>query len=312
MRWGRARPAGTHARPPDLAYLAILSSWSRRDRNVKPSGEDDVRVNPPEALAPGLVGTLISGKVRSRENVATLLDLAERGYWEIGAAPAGGWIVHKLRPATGLLQFERTLHNSVFSAGDETTLLQVGSRFQQDRQRIERAYFKALADRGYLKPRSGPEHTGWRSIFGDMGVAAIIDAIILAAAAYVGGVFLFAAFGVILLTIAFYVIERLIPQRTVAGLEATRRWQAVGKHVADTLTRSGAAGSAATMAFDLPYVVAFDRAEEWFARYHSEPVIPHWYRTAHPNDRNAPLSTVSADLSALLRQAHAAFDPATH
>lgn len=53
-------------------------------------GEIAVAFSPPKGFRPGLVGTVIDGRVDSRDLTATLVDLAVRGHVKIVAVPAEG------------------------------------------------------------------------------------------------------------------------------------------------------------------------------------------------------------------------------
>lgn len=54
------------------------------------AGEVAVAFAPPRGLTPGLVGTVVDGRVESRDLTATLVDLAVRGHLKITAIPADG------------------------------------------------------------------------------------------------------------------------------------------------------------------------------------------------------------------------------
>ncbi len=54
------------------------------------TGEIAVAFNPPKGFRPGLVGTVIDGRVDSHDLTGTLVDLAVRGYVKIAAVPVAG------------------------------------------------------------------------------------------------------------------------------------------------------------------------------------------------------------------------------
>lgn len=53
------------------------------------SGEMPVRTSPPAGVSPGLAGVVLDGYADGRDIAAMVLDLARRGWLELGAAPAG-------------------------------------------------------------------------------------------------------------------------------------------------------------------------------------------------------------------------------
>ena len=74
---------------PFAAFLAMLGLWGTRGR--EPSAGSVVPLwRPPDGLPPGAAGTLVDQRADMDDVVATLLDLAVRGYIRIREVPPGG------------------------------------------------------------------------------------------------------------------------------------------------------------------------------------------------------------------------------
>mgnify|MGYP001407201588 CR=1 FL=1 len=112
-----------------LTPLYIMYRWHRYGRDPKPPmGEVRAWYAAPTGkggrkLTPGETGALIDEHVGMHEIVATIVDLARRGYFSIEERKANDFYLHK---KTGSLQelvpHERTLFDALFSKKDEVRL----------------------------------------------------------------------------------------------------------------------------------------------------------------------------------------------
>ena len=68
---------------PIVTFLTMLLIWRRRGRDEPGQVYAKYVSEPPSDLSPGLVGALIDEKVDTKEVIATIVDLARRGYLEI-------------------------------------------------------------------------------------------------------------------------------------------------------------------------------------------------------------------------------------
>ena len=68
---------------PVLFFLGMLLIWRQRGRDDPSKIYASYVSEPPSNLAPGLAGALIDEKVDTKEVIATIVDLARRGYLEI-------------------------------------------------------------------------------------------------------------------------------------------------------------------------------------------------------------------------------------
>ncbi len=73
---------------PLLTLVAMTMLWLHRGRDPLPVGPVPVQYEPPEGLSPAEVGTIFDEQLDSDDVLATLIDLAARGYIKIRALPA--------------------------------------------------------------------------------------------------------------------------------------------------------------------------------------------------------------------------------
>ena len=76
---------------PLLGFVLMYSRWRSRGREPDP-GSIVPNWHPPEHLPPGAAGTLVDQRAGMEDAVATLLDLAVRGYLTISEVPAHGLV----------------------------------------------------------------------------------------------------------------------------------------------------------------------------------------------------------------------------
>ena len=122
---------------PVITFLSVLLIWFRRGRDQPGQTYAKYVSEPPSNLSPGLVGALIDEKVDTKEVIATIVDLARRGYLEItdgkaeGASGKGGTIFTRLKALDELQGYEKTVADSLFDTGhpDQVTTGQLKNHF---------------------------------------------------------------------------------------------------------------------------------------------------------------------------------------
>jgi hypothetical protein len=84
---------------PVLFFLGMFLIWRKRGRDDPSTIYAKYVSEPPSTLSPGLVGALIDEKVDTKEVIATIVDLARRGYLEITDVKDDG-ILARRRPSS--------------------------------------------------------------------------------------------------------------------------------------------------------------------------------------------------------------------
>ena len=140
--------------------------WHRlgRDPRLQPI---TVAYEPPDALTPAELGTLVDNSPDLRDITATLVDLAVRGFIRIeereeprflGLWSSTGYALHRLKDVSdwdGLKPHERTILNGIFSNDRATavTLSELENRFYTHLDGIRTSLFEQLRRRGYYRHR---------------------------------------------------------------------------------------------------------------------------------------------------------------
>lgn len=284
--------------PATLA--ACLGSWFLRGRDAPGRGTIVVEYQPPDALTPAEVGTLIDEKVDMRDLSSTIVDLAVRGYLTIEETKESGWFsestdyrFRKLRDGGDLRPFERTMFQKLFEGRDSVRLSDLKETYHTAIQSAKGQIYKSLKGREYFD--GNPDTV--RTLFLLIGLGVLALSVGLAAAiqaAWVGRVF---PLPLILTAIAGVVIvawtSRVMPRKTRKGRIAWERIRGLEEYIrraeVDDLKEQERQGIFETL---LPYAIAFGLADRWaraFEGLYKEP--PNWYRTNRSDFSTAYLAS---------------------
>jgi uncharacterized protein (TIGR04222 family) len=272
---------------PILFFLGMLLIWRARGRD-DPSKTYATYVNePPSDLSPGLVGALIDEKVDTKEVIATIIDLARRGFLEITDVkddPEGyaspETIFTRTKPLDHLKGFEGMVARSLFDAAhpNQVTTKELRNRFYTHVQPIVAQIYEDVVTAGLFFRNPQRVRVRW---IGYGVVVAIVLAVLsfIFSRADIGGWGYF-AFGSVISVIIVLAFAPFMPQRTATGAQEVRKWQAFRNYLQD-LTRFQDMESARDN-FDkyLAYAIAFGVERQWVRRFEGLNVPPPtWY---HP------------------------------
>lgn len=263
---------------PVFGFAALLWYWLRHGRDPKSPGTVIAHYDPPPGLTPGEMGVLIDTHANHRDIIATMVDLAVRGYLTItetekkgllGLQKSKDYTLDKTIPKkTGpaLKTHEQNLMNSLFSTGDQVALSDLKGTFADDIKKIQSALYAQVAQDGYFL--RNPQNV--RITFVILG------------AVVAGATFLTAAVGIftpVVIGIMAMIFGLVMPQRTPKGAQAY--WQAKGfKLFLEKAEKYRIHWQEKENIFEayLPYAMAFGVADKWtkaFASLQQQP--PNWY-----------------------------------
>ncbi len=244
-------------------------------------GEIAVAFAPPRGLKPGLVGTVVDGRVDSYDLTATLVDLAVRGHLRITAVPLAGelsparqhfarrdaeppktdWVLTRgdEHPYDTLDEREQGLLDGVFRSRGEVRFSQLDHPALQALRETQVGLYREVVRRGWY-----PRHPQQR---GRGGCA------LIAAGAALAGLFVLVrpswagALAAVLVLAAAFVATRVLRGRTPRTAEGSAvRIQALGfkrylqTAEADQFRFEEAAGIFGRY---LPYAMVFGVAQHW-------------------------------------------------
>jgi uncharacterized protein (TIGR04222 family) len=253
-----------------------------------------VEFAPPESLRPGLVGTLVDETAHTLDVVATIVDLAVRGYIRIEEIPKEGWFgkpdwwLHKLRDEEGLLPYERLLFLAIFSAGQQEVMLsQLEDKFASDLKQVQEALYTEVVKQGWFGARPDRMRQKWVAI----GIALLVVGIVAVVAAAA-----FTKLGLValplpvagLLVLAF---ARWMPSRTAKGTSVVRRIKGFRRFIEESeADRARFAESKNLFSEYLPYAVVFGSTRKWAKAFEGlEGELPEtpWFTGGYGHSFNA-------------------------
>ena len=265
---------------PLLTTLLMLGLWRHWGKDPQ-QRSIVVRYGPPEGLGPAEAGALIDDRVDGRDLMATLVDLAIRGYLNIERTSAGHWLMQPRYRFTlkrsqqdwpaDLRPVEHALMVALFAAtqaGDQVDSQELENEFYQHIPDLNQHVQKALIERRCFRRWPGQI----RSIFATIAIGVLVVGAVLAG-------WLWGQFGIdtTLTTICFGLSAAAImgigwcmPRRTEQGarlLEEVRGYERFMARVdADRLDRGTSGAVEMTLeSFErgLPYAMAFGLSRRW-------------------------------------------------
>ena len=271
--------------------LLVVLLWYLRGRDPRVAIPATLLTKPPSDAPPGVAGTLVDEKADMEDIIATLVDLARRGYLRIVEEQSAGFLgassydfsFRRANKATGgLLTYERTLLKRVFGRGTERSMSALRNKFYTAVPKIQDQIYKETVTRKYF--RASPSKT--RKRYTGLGVGLLIVAgaagfcMMSGLSAYSAGAAICPALGLGVTAIGLVIVARVMPAKTRLGSEHAARWEAFKRYLSEIERHTDL--DQATDLFEeyLPYAIAFGLDRTWvkkFSRLESAVVpVPTW------------------------------------
>lgn len=265
----------------------LIRRWMTHGRDPKGKGTVVAQYEPPDGLTPGEMGTLIDEHANHRDVVATIVDLAVRGFLTITEIEQkkllGKSKDYRLDRKSGgkqteLKPHEKDLRDSLFGSGDSVTLSSLKGSFSDDVKKIQTDLYTQVRDQGYFSANPSSVRIGY------VVVGAIIAFF---------GFFAFGAgiFGICIAGVAIAIAGPFMPQRTTKGADAL--WHAKGfKLFLEKAEKYRLQWQEKQHIFEqyLPYAMAFGVAQQWSQTFEGiEQAPPSWYAGAPGSQFNSLL-----------------------
>jgi uncharacterized membrane protein YgcG len=264
----------------------MLLIWHRRGRDEPGKTYASYVSEPPSNLPPALAGALIDEKVDTKEVISTIVDLARRGYIEMtdtkdhSTFSKAETVFTRTKPLDDLTGFEKSVADSLFNGShpDQVSTKQLRNQFYTHVPPIvSQIYEGVVAAKLFF---ANPKKVRSRWVGYGFLAAVILGVISFILATFDIGGWGYFVFGSIISVIIVWCFSPFMPQRTPAGSQEVRKWQAFENYLRD-LTRFQDMQSAQDN-FDkyLAYAIAFGVEKEWARRFEGLSVpSPGWY---HP------------------------------
>jgi hypothetical protein len=287
--------------------MGLWWAWVGRDPRPGPIVPE---WRPPDGVPPGAAGALIDQRADAADILATVLDLAGRGYLAIrevhpsGVPAEGGesariarsllenvglwtteWEFRRTdRPFDDLAGFEKSIAYSLFGAERSVTMSQVAGPFRDRLPAIYRALYDELVARAWL--RRSPSATRREWLLLGAALAAIGAAELAWAADPELGVGLLLSGGVVA---AF---ARVMPVLTPAGARARDRLLGIREYVRraereEVETRHRDERAPGRFAEILPYAISLGVVDLWLEEFAGLSSGPGWYVVRETPERTA-------------------------
>ncbi len=274
-----------------VGSLAVLLLWYTRGRDPQTEVFAEYLPEPPSDLPPALVGVVVDEEADAKEVMATLLDLARRGFLTV--EDRGNDFVFRITdPSVPLASFERVLVEKLFRGRSVRRLSEWRELFQQEEGRaILQAFYDEAVRRGLFPEnpdRVRKRYAGWGCLLTVFGVLVLLLANMYLAR-WVAAVWClgFALLGVAALV---QVVGRAMPRKTRSGAQEARKWQAFRRYLV-TLSQMPVERAQELLERYLPYAVALGVERpflkalmQWQTHTRRYVTPPRWYRVPHDDD----------------------------
>lgn len=266
---------GLNAVWPLLVGLWLWRHWHLRGKDALNRGTVIAQYDPPNTLTPGEMGTLFDEHANHRDVIATMVDLAVRGYLTITEVKTKKMIgssidyrLDRLTPTatTPLKDHEQKMMNGLFANGSSVTLADLKGTFADDVIKIQGHLYDQVRDQGYFTANPNT-----------IRIVYIVVGSILAGLGFLFVDFLI--FGPIVAGLLIAATGPFMPKRTVKGAEAL--WHAKGfKLFLEKAEKYRIHWQEKQNIFEtyLPYAMAFGVADKWTKAFADlQKQSPAWY-----------------------------------
>jgi hypothetical protein len=269
----------------------LYAWWYLRGRDPKIDAVPEYITQPPGDVPPGIAGLLVDERADVQDVIATLMDLARRGYLVIEESSESTalrlvskeFTLKKVAesPNVGLLNpFERQLYDDVFKGRDSVRFRDLNQSFYANMARLQKQLYLTGVNLGHFK--ANPESV--RGSYGCLGQFVLV-------AVLVGGFFLVPMFSgvtgalicpvvaLVVVGIGLLVMAPHMPVKTRKGAEGAALSKAFKTYLANL--EKYADPKQVTEQFEkyLPYAIAFGLEKTWINRFSRIPTtpVPGWY-----------------------------------
>ena len=244
--------------------------WTRgRDRGAI-RGAIVPEYEPPAKLRPAQLGVLVDETADPRDLIATIVDLAVRGYLVItehakhGLFGHADWTLDKKKSADDLLPYERRLFEGLFAAGDSVLLSSLKGIFAPTLTGAEKLLYADATEHGWFVADPGRVRTVYAGL-GCVTALVGIGLVFLLGRSFGWG---FAGAALVPVGIALLVMNRAMPARTATGSALLAQTLGFKRYMDTAETdRAKFAEKEGLFTVYLPYAVMFASVDRWMRAF---------------------------------------------
>ncbi|MFP3852822.1 MAG: DUF2207 family protein [Anaerolineales bacterium] len=270
---------------PILVYIL----WYTRGRDPEVGPVPERLSEKPSDMPPGLLGSLIDEKADMQDIVATIVDLARRGYMTIEEKEEKGifglgsqdFVYHRTdKSDDDLLSYERRVLNGIFTGSrTERKLSDLRNKFYTKLPKIQEDLYEELVEQDLFKRRPDRVRGLWTGL-GILGlVIAFVGSFVLIPLSQYAGAFPCLAVALGVGGVSILVASRFMPAKSVEGSEAAAKWEAFRNYMRELRDLEELENAGEIFERYLPYAIAFGMNQSFvnkFARVKNAPG-PGWY-----------------------------------
>jgi uncharacterized membrane protein len=286
-----------------LGVAALIFLWYVKGRDPQLEIPADILPQPPSADPPGVVGTLVDEKADMEDIVATLVDLARRGYLIFEEAQTKGifgtinrefTFRRTDKPQEELQPYERAIIDGVLGGRESRRLDDLREKFYKKVPGIQKQLYETLVERGYFPASPSSVRTRYSLLGGLILVGGILLSVAFACllSSWASGAAFCPGAAIALLGVLMLVLAQFMPHKTQEGKELALKWKAFKRYLEDLERYADLQEATELFEKYLPYAIAFGMESTWvnkFTRLPSDVFVPlpTWYRPYYAPGRGA-------------------------
>jgi len=267
---------------PGFVFIKMFMVWRKKGKDPKIEKTIMAEYSPPENLPPAIFGVLIDQDVDIKDIIATVIDLAVRGYLRIREQESSfaflktkDYTFEKLKDGNGLAPFEQKIMEAIFEKGDMVSSDNLKKEFYKKISEIKSLIHEEVKTTGYFSGNIEEIRKKYSKKSCIILFSTLILLIIWLIAAFllpIGVIRYFAQIlilelGLILSAMIILIFAHYMPALTSKGLEA--KWKLLGfKEYLQTAERFRlGAETLETFSKYLPYAQVLGVEKKWANRF---------------------------------------------
>lgn len=271
---------------PAISLASMYALWLSKGRDEGGGQAIPVEWNPPSNLSPAEVGTIVDEVCHTQDVIATIIDLAARGFLRIerhhtdkllGLSKRDYQLTRLKRPDATLLPHEKDMMDGLFDGRKSVKISKLKGKFHATIRGIQNDIYKELAEREIFNGNPSTIRGSWAA----SGVAIIVAGIVLTFMLSNFGVASFGA-GVALAGVPVIIIGLFMPAKTLKGstlLREIRGFRRFLMMVEKDRLKNAVDQDPTIFGRLLPYAMVLGVEDEWAGQFDdllTQP--PEWFR----------------------------------
>jgi uncharacterized membrane protein len=272
-----------------LAPVGLYLLWYFKGRDPRPQIVPTYLPEPPSDMPPGMAGTLIDEKADTEDVLATIVDLARRGYLRMeeldedddSGYSARDFLYTKLKePDESLRPYEIYLLDKLFDTGKERKLSELKNSFYKYNEKIQEMLYEEVTESGYFTSNPKTTRSKWMMAgFGLIFLGAIFMCFGLPLLSWLTDMGTLLAFGPGLFGVGLIVLANFMPRKTQKGADEAAKWKAFRTYLSDIEKYTDLEKATELFERYLPYAIAFGVDKKYLRQWETVPNVPPpaWY-----------------------------------